>query len=253
MMRSIATALLLGICATASAAGQDRLLQHFAALQPHLNARAQHALGRMNGLGQQLLATRAYLRAGDAIDQRWSWSEDQISAYSGSPQQSALDAEINKVRAAFERANPGYTLFVNPHVRSLDLQLQRWNQNSSVTRAANFMTTALSTAIQQPDFPPPGSPAAVAKFQQLLRDQRPQPLPTLAAPGLSAHGRMNAVDFQVRHGNQTIAGPDSGVVGSVWIAQGWRDRLLAAVRNSGARFEGPLANPVEPWHYDYRP
>jgi hypothetical protein len=64
---------------------------------------------------------------------------------------------------------------------------------------------------------------------------------------------MNAVDFQVRQGNRTIAGPDSSVVNSVWIAQGWRDRLQAAVRASGSSFTGPLASPAEPWHYDYRP
>jgi hypothetical protein len=252
-MRSVVTVLLLGICATASAAGQDGLREHFAALRSQLDGRAQFALRRIDGLGPQLLATRAYLRAGPAMNQRWSWTEEQISAYQGSPAQIALDAEVAKVRIAFEKANPGYSLFVNPHVRSLDLQLQRWNQTASVTKASHHMAAAMQAAIREPGFPAPGSPAAVSRFQQVVRDYRPQPIPTLAAPGLSAHGRMNAVDFQIRQGNRTIAAPDSSTVGSVWISQGWRDRLQAAVHAAGARFNGPLASPDEPWHYDYRP
>ena len=238
----------------ANAASRDELLsQHLAGLQQQLDAKAHSAIDRIDGVGRQLLAARGYLRAGTAIDQRWSWTQQQIAAYAGSPEQLALAAEIARVRVAFEKANPGYTLFVNPQVRSLDLQLQRWNQNQSVARAGEHMASVLSAEIGRPGFPAPGSPTALAAFQQLVRDHRPRPQPTLAAPGLSAHGRMSAVDFQVRQGNRTIAGPDSTTVSSVWTAQGWRDRLATAVRSAGGRFRGPLINPAEPWHYDYMP
>ena len=229
------------------------MLQHFSALRSQLDPRAQATLERMADLGRQLLAARGYLRAGLALDQRWSWNQEQIAAWPGSPAQIALDAEIQKVRAAFERDNPGYSLLVNPQVRSIDLQLQRWHETASVTQASSNMLQAIRTAINAPDFPAPGSPAAAASFRELIRDHAPNPVPTLAAPGLSAHGRMSAVDFQICQGSRDIAGPDSSVVESVWIAQGWRDRLQAAVHAASTRFKGPLAIPAEPWHYDYQP
>ena len=68
-------------------------------------------------------------------------------------------------------------------------------------------------------------------------------------PGLSPHGQMNAVDFHVYRGEQEIATPDSATIETVWTAQGWGDRLARAVRESGARFSGPLEVPREPWHY----
>ena len=37
-----------------------------------------------------------------------------------------------------------------------------------------------------------------------------------------------------------------------WLADGWRDKLSAAVIASGAEFVGPLEKPDEPWHYSYR-
>ncbi len=175
----------------------------------------------------------------------------QIDAYAGSAAQIALDAEIDQVRAAFEKNNPGYSLFTNPQVRSLDLQLTRWNETASIAKAGDQMMADVSAAIRQPGFPASGTAAGTARFRDLVTDYAPQPVPTLAAPGLSAHGRMNAVDFQVQRDNSIVAGPDSTTVDSVWIAQGWRDRLHAAVIASGTRFTGPLTTPVEPWHYVY--
>jgi hypothetical protein len=245
-------ALLLAIALANTAVADDQLpRKYFVALRSQLDVRAQAALEHMDGLGRQLLATRAYLRAGTGLDGRWSWTQQQIDAYAGSPAQIALDAQIDQVRAAFEMSNPGYSLFTNPQVRSLDLQLTRWNETPSIAKAGDQMMADVSAAIRKAGFPAPGTTAGTARFRDLVTDYAPQPVPTLAAPGLSAHGRMNAVDFQVQKGDSIIAGPDSTTVDSVWIAQGWRDRLHAAVIASGARFKGPLTNPVEPWHYVY--
>ena len=41
-------------------------------------------------------------------------------------------------------------------------------------------------------------------------------------------------------------------VKAVWEGQGWCERLVYAVRTASDRFEGPLVNPNEPWHYEYR-
>lgn len=252
-LRSPLVALLLGAACTLAHGADSALSARLAAVVAQLDPRAQAALARIDDPGRKLLATRAYLRAGSTLDQRWSWTAAQIAAWEQSPARTALEADIDRVRRAFEASHAGYTLYVNPQVRSLDLQLQRWNDNVSVGRAGAHLEATARNATRSPDFPAPGSAAATARFAELLKQHVPQPVPTLAAPGLSAHGRMSAVDFQVRQGGRTVAGPDSSQVASVWIANGWRDRLRAAVKAAGDRFVGPLASPVEPWHYDYRP
>lgn len=250
--QSIFLALLLAFALANTAAAQDQLTQkYFVTLRAQLDVRAQAALEHVDGLGRRLLATRAYLRAGTGLDGRWSWTQQQIEDYAGTPAQIALDAQIARVRAAFEKNNPGFSLFTNPQVRSLDLQLTRWNETASIAKAGGRMLADVSAAIRQPGFPAPGTVAGTTRFRELVTDYAPQPVPTLAAPGLSAHGRMNAVDFQVQKGNRIVAGPDSTTVEAVWIAQGWRDRLHAAVMASGTGFKGPLTSPLEPWHYVY--
>jgi hypothetical protein len=245
--------LLATACSVAAAAHYDPLSRHFGALQAQLDPRAQSALERIPDRGRQLLAARAYLRAGTSLDARWSWTQEEIDQYAGSAAQTGLEAEIARVREVFEQQNPGYTLFVNPAVRSLDLQLQRWNENRSVGQAALHLEAVMRTAVGDPSFPAHGTAAATARFAALLKEHRPRPIPTLASPGLSAHGQMSAVDFQVRQGSRTIAGPDSSQVGTIWIGRGWRDRLKAAVTAASTKFIGPLVSPAEPWHYDYQP
>lgn len=252
LSRSFVALLLSGACALAHGA-DDAFERHYAAAVAPLDARARSTLDRIDGQGRRLLALRAYLRAGATLPQRWSWTAAEIDAWHDSPPQRALEADIDRVRRAFERSNAGYTLWVNPQVRSLDVQLERWNTNVSVRRAAERLESMVREELRSSGFIAAGTSSANARFADLLRNHVPQPIPTLAAPGLSAHGRMSAVDFQVRQGDRTVAGPDSAQVASVWIAKGWRDRLLAAVKAAGDRFAGPLASPVEPWHYDYRP
>jgi hypothetical protein len=253
LIRHLFAFLLVLASSGAGAAGDELAAQYFIGVRLQLDPRAQSAIQQIDGLGRQLLAARGYLRAGSALDKRWSWTQDRIDNYPGSAGQIALDAEISRVRTAFEKDNPGYTLFVNPQVRSLDLQILRWNENASITEASDRMAAELEAALRAPGFPPPGTVAGTSRFRALLINHRPQPIPTLAAPGLSAHGRMSAVDFQVQRGNIIIADADSTKVQSVWIAEGWREKLQAAVRSASVHFEGPLASPVEPWHYNYEP
>lgn len=76
---------------------------------------------------------------------------------------------------------------------------------------------------------------------------------TVAAPGLSPHGQMRAVDFQVHQGDRIVAGPRTATIAADWDAAGWSAKLDAAVRAAGNRFIGPLASPREPWHFTYSP
>ena len=109
------------------------------------------------------------------------------------------------------------------------------------------------TVVGAEGFPAPGIAEARARFESTLKAHQPQPTPALAAPGLSPHGQMHAVDFQVWQGALTVAGPSTSQVQAVWVGQGWRDRLESAVRLASDKFRGPLQNPDEPWHYDYQP
>ena len=130
---------------------------------------------------------------------------------------------------------------MNPQVRSLDRQLASWNSNESVAAAA---TNLLAEARTQ--FAGDGtadSQSLRARLATLLRGHVPQPVPTVAAPGLSPHGQMRAVDFQVHRLDEIVAGPDTHTIDVVWEQGGWAGRLDAAVRAASHRFIGPLASP----------
>jgi hypothetical protein len=93
----------------------------------------------------------------------------------------------------------------------------------------------------------------VTAFRSLLVAFKPFPTPSLAAPGLSLHGRMQAVDFQVMAGDRLVADTDVTRVVETWETSGWKAKLQSAVAEADAGFVGPLKNPDEPWHYDFRP
>lgn len=210
-------------------------------------------LARIEGADRRLLALRNYLRAGDGLAARWSWSAAQITAFTQSPAYRAMQAEIDKVRQAFSAANPGYQLWVNPDVRSLDTQLSTWNRNDSVARAAAGLLAAFnkwSASASVIAMPSTDRQRAATNF---LKEFVPSPTPTLAAPGLSPHGQMRAIDFHIRQGGRTVAGPRSASIAADWDGAGWTKKLAVAVQAGSRHFTGPLANPREPWHYTYSP
>ena len=91
--------------------------------------------------------------------------------------------------------------------------------------------------------------AASARFAEFLRTwQLPAALP-LASPGLSLHGQLRAIDFQVTRGGEVIAPTEVASVARIWIRQGWARKLKQAV--AGSSFTGPIQTPNEPWHYEY--
>jgi hypothetical protein len=213
---------------------------------------AKDALQRIDGQARQLLAVRGYLRAGQQLQSRWSWSADEIRAYEASHEFGDLLAEVALVRARFEAANPGYSLYANTTARSLDLQLQRWNSNKSVGVIAKRLQKAVERELAQSTYPAHPDAKATLRFADFLRAWRPVPAaPPLAAPGLSLHGRSRAIDFQITQNGRIIAPTEVAKAHSVWERRGWTRRLAAAMRD--ARFVGPLQSPNEPWHYEYVP
>ena len=243
---------LCGIFAPGSYAG-DSVEEYLAALRTGLDARVIEALGAIDGTGRQLLAVRSYVRSAALLDERWAWTEAQIAAYAGSPEKLRLDAAIARVRCSFESANSGHTLFVNDTVRSLDRQIEKWNRSETIKRAADYTLEAIRAEVANQGFPSANSPEGVSAFRNLLVSFKPVPTPSLAAPGLSLHGRMQAIDFQVMTGNRIVAGTDPSTVVETWDTPGWRAKLQSAVSEANAGFVGPLKSPNEPWHYDFRP
>lgn len=231
----------------------DSVEAYLAALRSGLDSRVVAALGEIDGTGRQLLAARSYVRSAALLDERWSWDEAQIAAYAASPEKQRLDAAIASVRCRFESANPGHTLFVNENIRSLDRQIEKWNRSETIKRSADYMLETIRAEVARPAFPRARSPKGVAAFRDLLVAFKPVPTPSLAAPGLSLHGRMRAVDFQVMAGERLVADTDVTTVGEVWETTGWKAKLQSAVAEANAGFVGPLKNPDEPWHYDFRP
>lgn len=230
-----------------------KLAAYLHAIDTQLGEPAASTLARIDGDARKLLAARSYLRSGKNLAARWSWSQEKIDAYPETPEFATAMAEIGKVQAAFAEANPGYELYVNTQVRSVDLQIERWNSNASVSRSATALLAASEVQLDAAGFPDAPSPADGVRFAAFLVAWQPEPPPTLAAPGLSPHGQSLAYDFQVQKGADIIAGADASQIDSVWNGQGWTARLAEAVAAGSTHFKGPLAVPDEPWHYQYIP
>jgi hypothetical protein len=215
--------------------------------------RIYDALSQVEGTGRRLLALRSYLRSSAHLAERWSWTQQQIDSYLESPEHRTLEQEIERVREAFARDNDGFELWVNPQVRSLDVQVASWNSNESVRAAGDDLLAALNTGLPPATRQAGQATQPCAALAQRLVTHTPVPTPTVAAPGLSPHGQMRAVDFQVHRNGEVVAGPRTASIATDWDQPGWTTRLDQAVRAGSSHLVGPLAMPREPWHYTYTP
>jgi hypothetical protein len=240
--------------ASRAAEGTDAALRRYVVeIGGQLDPRVADVLARIDGTGRQLLALRSYLRSGRNLAERWSWTQQQIAAYEGSPEQVELQQEIEHVRAAFGEVCPGFELWVNPQVRSLDVQIEHWNSNESVASAAEGLLAAARLLVDASAFPASSPARSHEALERWLAGFLPSPTPTVAAPGLSPHGQMRAIDFQVHQGDRVVAGPSTATIATDWEASGWAAKLDEAVRKASRKFVGPLASPKEPWHYTFTP
>ena len=143
--------LAVAYAAVTHATDDSRLTADAASIIARLDPRVAASLAHISGLERRLLALRSYLRAGDTLPARWSWSESEIRAYEASQEYRDAQAELDRVVEAFAVAYPGYTLYVNRQVRSLDVQIERWNTNRSVEEAGRALLIELRQAY--PDAP----------------------------------------------------------------------------------------------------
>ena len=240
----------VGSLACASDAAKDALLDKYAqAVASSLPAAAQHTFERIDGTPRRVLALRSYVRAGDAVAERWSWTDEQIEAFEKTREYRQLLREVEGIKVRFESQNPGYTLYANTAVRSLDVQLERWNENPAVKSVARSIERAALKELSR--YPETPDAEAVERFAKFLRGWQPPRAAPLAAPGLSKHGQLRAIDFAIFKDGKLIAPTNLKAAESVWVREGWSDRLKRATLNT--RFEGPLQTPHEPWHYEYDP
>ena len=226
----------------------DEYVKHIA---DGLPAKPAAALRKIEGTPRQLLAARAYLRAGENLTARWSWTAEEIKAHTGSDEYRALIAETEAIRSRFEAQNAGYTLYANTEARSLELQITRFNTNKSVTRVADALHKNALAEIGKPGYGSPSQADAVERFKKFLTRWRPPTAAALAAPGISRHGQLRAIDFQIMKDGAIVAPTDTATVKRNWDAPGWTEKLKTAV--AGSKFSGPLQSPYEPWHYEYDP
>lgn len=199
------------------------------------------------------MAIRGYLRSANSIDTKWSWTAEEIAQYKQSAEYAAAIAEVKKVTSKFEEQNPGFTMYVNTEVRSLDAQIRNWNETKSVASAAEGLLRTAQQEISNQIYKDNPDEQSLAKFEQFFKNQNLSTTPTVATPGLSQHGQLRAFDFQIKKGNQIVAGTESSIIESVWEAQGWTQKLNTAVISASKKFTGPLTSPREPWHYIYNP
>lgn len=183
--------------------------------------------------------------------ERWSWTDEQIAAFGKTREFRQLLREVNGIKSRFEAQNPGYTLYANTEVRSLDVQIDRWNSNGSVKAVAQRIERAALKELVAHDYPQKPDAESIDRFSDFLRRWYPPTHAALAAPGLSKHGQLRAIDFAVFKDGKLIAPTNLKASESVWVREGWSDRLKQATLNT--RFEGPLQVPNEPWHYEYEP
>ncbi|NJO13463.1 MAG: hypothetical protein HC872_08360 [Gammaproteobacteria bacterium] len=132
------------MCLPRSASASSNAVRvYLEALSSTLPQPARATVAEISGVPRQALALRAYLRAGDQLTTRWSWTEQQTREFQASSGHRQLLASIAAVTQRFEADNPGFSLFANTQVRSLELQLQRWNENPRVAAVAGELYAAL--------------------------------------------------------------------------------------------------------------
>lgn len=251
---SLAAVLAVWLSAHAAFAQSDAKLERYiSAASNELDSRPRAVLPAIWGTPRRLLALRGYLRGEANIGTRWSWTADEVKRFENSAEHRAALAEVEKVRSKFAEQNPGYELYVNTQVRTLEKQLRFWNETRSVEAAAGQLLAAALRELSGSAYGDSPSPSSLNRFRQFLKNFRPATSPTVATPGLSQHGQLRAFDFQIQRGSQLVASTETSTVDSVWEAQGWTRKLKAAVTAASNKFKGPLASPREPWHYDYVP
>jgi hypothetical protein len=236
------------LCEVAMTDPSAKLANYQSAVAKTFPLKAQQALRLIGAPPLELLALRRYIRKGEELNTQWVWDHQQIKAYEESPKATKVRAEIAKVKKKFEELNPGYTLATSP-IRDLARQVRLWKGNHTVHAAGVSLREKCLKEVSLASYPDVPTEDDTKKFNRFLGHCAVHPEPTSAAPGLSDHGQMHAVDFIIMQGQKKIADTVSSNISAQWVLPGWEKKLTNAIKSSGSRFKGPLQHPHEPWHY----
>ncbi len=162
-----------------------------------LDPRAASALASIDGTGRRLLAARAYLRGSR------SWPNAGAGRRRRPPHSRARRRSAHSMRQL--RACAAASRRPIPASRSGSTRSSAASTCSSSAGTGTRLSVAPGRTcspsarrlLSTPDRGDVVTAADVAALRSLLLDHQPAPVPTLAAPGLSPHGRMRAIDFQV--------------------------------------------------------
>lgn len=232
--------------------GVDAKIDRYAELGAEtLDPRVQRALKRIPHRSRRILAMKYYMRRRHQLEDRWAMSAKEIRRYQRSKEFAEAMKHIANVIRTFEEQNPGYSLRVNTAVRSLEAQTASWNRVASVGRTARELMEQLRDTMADSTWAEVPTAVDVARFETYLRQTETENAPTVAVPGYSLHGTGRAFDFKVVRRGRVVAGISTRTVAENWDTPGWTEKLKAAVAAASDRFDGPLEDPYEPWHYEY--
>jgi hypothetical protein len=222
--------------------GQQEIRRVFDAMQKHCEV-------GYDVQASQLLALRRYLRVGGAaLVAQFPWTVlQQRTVYETLI--ADVKAAAKEVKAKFEAANPGLELRYTG-ARDLNRQAYLWTHNQSVLVASLGLMRDAKVELMQACYHGAPTTQSAEQFGKFLKKRRVIPEPTNAAPGLSDHGQMRAVDFYIQKDGKTVASIRKQTIAKEWGSTGFEAKLKAATL--GTRLEGPLQTPYEPWHYGIR-
>ncbi|MDB5036160.1 MAG: hypothetical protein JWQ98_3401 [Chlorobi bacterium] len=220
-----------------------------------LHQKARGALAGIPSRPRRLLALKYYLnRTAEEIERKWAWSQAEASAYRSSGEYQDALRELVAVRSYFAMLSPGYRLEAKVEIRSFGAQLGKWNSVGSIGSAGGELITAALTFLADSSLVVTDSSSnRLSRFIGFLHDFEPKQMPTVALPGLSQHGQFRAFDFRVMKGGRVVAGTVARTIPAVWDRAGWTEKLREAICTASRKFDGPLPEPYEPWHYAYHP
>jgi hypothetical protein len=198
------------------------------------------------------MALRRYLRYQDqkgatGIHDNWAWTARDAEQKLKLEPAKGLIAKAETVLRNFAAHNKGYTLALSP-LRSLAKQVELWNKNTDVQNIGTTVKAEMLKELGQEKYVSPPTDANIKDFATKLLQRQIKPEPGNAAPGLSAHGQMRAVDFVVMSGSTTVATTDTSTSQNVWRDKGWAGKLADEATSAGLK--GPLLIPDEPWHWE---
>jgi hypothetical protein len=237
------------------ASPEEKLKAYVDEVEKELETRIQGALNGMPLMDRRVLAIRGYLRfpsmGRGSIGANWAWSNQDMEEFKKTAEFTKMKEAVAEVKATFAAKNAGFTLGVDPDkVRSLESQVDLWNQNPTVQRLGLELKTKLLKALESlPDTP---DETSLKAFKKVLVEAGLSGTPSNATPGLSQHGQAKAFDFVVFKGRDVVAGTVTATLKEKWDDAGWTEKLKQAVQEAGGKFVGPLPSPYEPWHYIYK-